>query len=120
MIRPINECLHPPFFSLIEITYQIKSVNSIFDELSWTLDGDFLYLLFPSSSSEPPFYLFFPFFYERGELFVFFFLSRDYFVSHHYLASVVASACHLSRCHIPKTSHPASDIELIDNDTMES
>ena len=59
-----------------------------------------------------------PYLYERGGLSVFFFLSHDYFVSHHYLASMAATACHLLHCHIYEISLLAPNIELIDDDTI--
>ena len=81
---------------------------------------EIFYILFPSFSSEsnPLFCISYSYLYKRGRPSVFFFLSRDCFVSHHYLTSVVVSVCHLSRCHISEMSSLASDIELIDNDTI--
>ena len=117
----------------METKYEVESSNSIYNGLNCGLrclivrmnrshakDGDFLYFLSVDCHLNLIFCLFSTYLYERGGLFVFFFLSRDYFVSHHYLASVVLSVCHLSRCHISKMNSPDSDIELIDNDIIES
>ena len=34
VVRPINECLHLLFFSLIEIEYKVESNNSVYNGLS--------------------------------------------------------------------------------------
>ena len=33
----MNECLRPLFFSLIEITYEVESINSIYNGLNYGL-----------------------------------------------------------------------------------
>ena len=141
VVRPINECLHPPLCSFM-ISWIINTKWRVFDLVYYGHSWDLCYFCLPEEQvvmrsvlslgfrrkvsfllerkswiqkSVPPPFVALPSIYKIGKGFLSSFLSNDGFVSHHYFSSTVVFICHLSCCHFFEMGCLTSDTELINN-----